>query len=239
MQSPPFSACFYMLLLALWCCCPSSVYRDHYVSTKADERETHRDHKRRQASLSDPLIIADSFINMAFTRRSSIHGTWKERMIDRHTHRTHRTHTHISESDPRARKITLDLGNSMCDKIISIYSPLLPDYISFARQLALKTLSPTFWRPVVEKLVTKHRHFKSCKLSHTPTPPPPLLFSFCLQLVENSNAFLTSFVWSISHQPTSSLSPPVFSFFHWHAAWTLAVVGWLSCSFEWEVKMQM
>ena len=106
---PP--ACLYMLLLALWCCRPSSVYRDHYVSTKADERETHRDHKRRQASTSDPLIIADSFINMAFLRAAqACAGHGKERGWQTGIHTGH-THEYPNQIPQRGEDgFTVDLG---------------------------------------------------------------------------------------------------------------------------------
>ena len=54
-------ACLDMLLLALWRCFPNRVDQDHYIPTKADERETHKDHKRKQPSLFDPLIPSSTW----------------------------------------------------------------------------------------------------------------------------------------------------------------------------------
>lgn len=159
------------------CCCPSSVYRDHYVSAKADERETHIDHKRRQTSPSDPLIIADSFINMPFSCRSNVRNMKREN--DR---RVYTQHTHVRPHGRKKKIIILTLeiiSISPCDTLDSFY---------FSNYPAQKIFSPTFRGLTVDKLVTKHRHSKSCKLSHTPTPPPRL-FSFACSSLRRAMLF--------------------------------------------------
>lgn len=120
---PPSSPCLFLYAAAssvvlLWCCCPSSVYRDHYVSTKADERETHRDHKRRQASLSDPLITR-WFLHQHGFWTPLKHARNMKTEDDRQAH-TRMSYTSIQiKSHPRAWSIILDLGNNVCVRIMT------------------------------------------------------------------------------------------------------------------------
>lgn len=214
-----------MLLLALWCCCPSSVYRDHYVSAKADERETRRDHKRRQTSLSDPLIIADSFINMAFTRSMK---TEEDRQA--HTHTYARTQVWFI----RKRGRSWPWEQYVWQNNLNLFS--------FASWLQFFGTLTSSENTLSNFLIVRITSYKTHILKAASYHAPPLLlllhsfFLFCLQ----KQQFFSHPLFDPFHT-----SPPLFYLllfspsFHWQAAWTLAVVGRLSSSFEWEVKMQM
>lgn len=63
-QSSCFSACFYMLLLALWCWCPSSVYGDHYRLHKGRWKGNTQKITQRRRDSAQPSD--HSFIYMPF-----------------------------------------------------------------------------------------------------------------------------------------------------------------------------
>lgn len=208
-----------MLLLPLWCCCPSSVYRDHYVSTKADERETHRDHKRRQASLSDPLITR-WFLHQHGFWTPLKHARNMKTEDDRQAH-TRKSYTSIQiKSHPRAWSIILDLGNNVCVRIMTTQKVHSVYLCSTSMQIHPFPVNDNFFENSFPNFLTtcfkKKTSYKiQTFLKAASYRTPPLLlhsfFCFARSWLRAAMLFLTSIVWSISHQPTSSFYLLLFS----------------------------
>lgn len=185
------------------CCCwlGSAVPRlaSSKITTFPDKRETHTDHYMRQTS----SVPSSTWL---------LHRTNQRDEENRFSH----THTHTHLIHPSDHSWPLGAAYRYVTKIISFVS-----WLQFFGTLT----SSTLWGRVVRNLVAKQRHVESCKLSHPPhscsTP-----FLFCLQLDGRTAMLLSHPLFDPFHtSPLLLLSPPVFSFFPWQAALTLAVVG--------------
>lgn len=121
-QSPSFSTCFYMLLLALWCSCPSDASREHCVSTKADEKEMQRSQKDERLS-APPLwsLLIPSSTRLQHTFHA--HAESARRITPR---RANRTHAHIQiritlNTQDRSIRQTSDFSSAYCFFLISFF----------------------------------------------------------------------------------------------------------------------
>lgn len=147
---------------------------------------------------------------------------------DRQAH-TRKSYTSIQiKSHPRARSIILDLGNNVCVKIMttqkvhSVYlcwtsmqmHPFLVKDNFF--QTAFENSFPNFLTTCCQKKKkTSYKTQTFLKAASYRTPPLLLLlhsfFCFARSWLRAAMLFLTSIVWSISHQPTSSFYLLLFS----------------------------
>lgn len=159
------TATFFPLPVSICCCllCGAAVPVVSTEITTSPQRQMKGKHTviTKDGKPPCPTLWSpgDSFINTAFKHRSSMHGTWRQRMIDRHTHASR---TQASKSNH-----TLEHGASFSTLGITcvseqwqlkrstrcIYAELpCRSILSRLKTISLKILSPTFWRPVVKKI---------------------------------------------------------------------------------------